>query len=101
MSHIDCAAEPEDIVRSELAGSLADLKRELGARDTLFAYPYGGRQHMTPQRLELVKQAGYKGCLSAYGGVNVSNVDRFNVLRGGMQWEFSDRAFFFQCLGLA
>jgi hypothetical protein len=26
---------------------------------------------MTPQRLELVKQAGYCGCLSAYGGVKV------------------------------
>ena len=32
---------------------------------------------MTPQRLELVKKAGYCACLSAYGGSNVAKVDRF------------------------
>ena len=55
---------------------------------------------MTPQRLELVKQAAFAGCLSAYGGTNVGTVDRFNVLRRGIHWEFSDDAFLFECLGL-
>jgi len=101
VSHIDCAAEPEDLVRVELSQSLADLRRELSLRDVIFAYPYGGRRHMTSERLELVKQAGYAACLSAYGGVNVRQVDRFNVLRGGIHAGFSDRAFLFRCLGLA
>ena len=99
VSHIDCAAEPEAIVRAELAQSRDDLQRELGVTDPLFAYPYGGRQHMTPQRLELVRQAGYSGCLAAYGGTNVGTVDRYNVLRRGIHWEFSDRAVLFECLG--
>ncbi len=55
---------------------------------------------MTPQRLELVKQAGYSGCLSAYGGCNVGVVDRYNVLRRPIQWEFSESAFLYACLGL-
>lgn len=100
VNHIDCAAESEETVRDELARSRDDLRRELGLTDCLFAYPYGGKRHMTPQRLELVKQAGYSGCLAAYGGSNVGGIDPYNVLRRGIHWEFSDRAFQFECLGL-
>ena len=45
----------------------------------MFAYPCGGRRRMTPERLELVKQAGYVACLSAYGGTNIKRIDRFNI----------------------
>lgn len=101
VSHIDCAAESECVVVEELARSAADLQRELNLRDVMLAYPYGGRQNMTPGRLELVKRAGYTGCLSAYGGINIGKIDRFNILRGGIHWGFSDRAFWVKCLGLA
>jgi len=100
VNHIDCAAEPEERVRSELAESRDTLARELGTREPIFGYPYGGRRHMTAQRLELVRQAGYSACLSAYGGSNVARVDRFNVLRRGIHWQFSDGAFLYECLGL-
>jgi peptidoglycan/xylan/chitin deacetylase (PgdA/CDA1 family) len=100
VSHIDCASEPEERVRAELAQSRDDLDRELGIKEPLFAYPYGSRRHMTPERLELVKQAGYRACLAAYGGSNVRTIDRFNVLRKGIHWGFSDESFLFECLGL-
>lgn len=100
VSHIDCAGELEHKVWAELVKSRDDLRREIGIGDVIFGYPYGGRQHMTPARLELVKQAGYVGCLSAYGGTNVGRVERFDVRRIGIQWEFSDAAFLFACLGL-
>jgi peptidoglycan/xylan/chitin deacetylase (PgdA/CDA1 family) len=102
VSHIDCAGEREDKVWQELVQSSMDLQRELGLRkeELMFAYPYGGRQHMTPKRLELVKRAGYRSCLSAYGGANVGTVDRFNIMRSGIHWEFSDQALLFACLGL-
>ena len=99
VSHIDCATEREEVVRDELIQSLADLRRELGLSEVLFAYPYGGRKNMTRERLELVKEAGYCCCLSAYGGVNVGKVDRYNVLRRGINWEHTDRVFLFTCLG--
>lgn len=99
VSHIDCAAEPESVVTDELTRSVQDLVRELNEPILAFAYPYGGRQHMTPARLERVKQAGYTACLSAFGGSNVRRVDRFQVLRRGIHWEYSDRAFLFECLG--
>lgn len=100
VNHIDCAKEPEEVVRSELAQSRDDLARELSLDRPILAYPYGGRQHMTPARLELVKLAGYAGCLSAYGGVNVGSVDRFNVLRRTVSHEFSALSVQRMCLGL-
>ena len=100
VNHIDCAAESADRVRDELAQSKLDLERELGITSPVFAYPYGGVQHMTAERLQMVKQAGYSGCLSAYGGTNLRSVDRFNVLRRGIHWEFSDPAFLVECLGV-
>ena len=100
VNHVDCARESEDVVWSELTCSRDRLRRELGLRDVILGYPYGGRQHMTPERLDLVRQAGYAGCLSAYGGSNLGSVDRFNVLRRGIHWEFFDRAFMHECIGL-
>jgi peptidoglycan/xylan/chitin deacetylase (PgdA/CDA1 family) len=93
VSHIDCASAPVDIVQHELRDSLQQLRTELSLHDVILAYPFGGRQHMTPERLEWVKLAGYVGCLSAYGGFNRGAVDRYNVLRCGVNWGFSDLAF--------
>ena len=93
VSHIDCASAPVDAVQHELSDSLQQLRTELSLREVILAYPFGGRQHMTPQRLEMVKLAGYVGCLSAYGGFNRGAVDRYNVLRCGVNWGFSDLAF--------
>lgn len=100
VSHIDCAAESIDRVRAELMQSKLDLERELGVKSPVFAYPYGGLQHMTPARLEMIKSAGFSGCLSAYGGTNIHAVDPFNVLRRGIHWEYSDQAFLVECLGV-
>ncbi len=101
VNHIDCAAEAPELVRDELVHSLATLRSELGLQDCLFGYPYGGKRHMTPDRLEMVKQAGYSGCLAAYGGSNIKMIDRFNVLRRGIHWECSNAAFLLQCVGIA
>lgn len=100
VEHIDCVAEGERRVREELTRSRDDLVRELGPLEPIFAYPYGGRHQMNAERLELVREAGYVSCLAAYGGSNVGTVDRWNVLRRGVHWEFSDSAFLWHCVGL-
>ena len=101
VNHVDLAGESEAVAWSELTRSRDDLRRELGLREVILGYPYGGRQHMTAQRLDLVKQAGYTGCLSAYGGSNVGTVDPFDVRRRGIHWEFFDWAFRYECMGLS
>lgn len=100
VNHIDCAATDEHVVRTELVESLNEIRSRLGVEDVAFAYPYGGKNNMTERRLALVKEVGYMACLSAYGGTNLGNVDRFNVLRRGVHWEFSDASFLWTALGL-
>ncbi len=100
VNHIDCAAESEATVWEELTQSRDTLLRELGQQDVVLGYPYGGRRNMTPERLELVRKAGYVGCLSGYGGSNLRRVDPFNVLRRAIHWKFSDEAFLRECVGL-
>lgn len=97
--HIDCATELETVVCDELARSGADLKSELGVEQPVFAYPYGGREHMNAARLTLVKKAGYAACLSAYGGSNTGAVDRFNVRRQSISHVYSDAAFLREAAG--
>jgi hypothetical protein len=43
---------------------------------------------------------GCVGCLSAYGGSNIETVDPYNVVRRGIHWEYSEKAFPLECLGL-
>ena len=100
VNHIDCAGESEETVLNELKQSRDILLRKLGIENPLLAYPYGGREHMSSQRLELVKQVGYSGCLSFYGGSNVGTVEPYNILRQGVYNGFSDQEFLFRCLGL-
>ncbi|MGH9586442.1 MAG: polysaccharide deacetylase family protein [Acidobacteriaceae bacterium] len=99
-SHLNCAEAKESRVRAELAESLNEIRSRLGVDEVAFAYPYGGKNDMTKQRLGMVKEIGYVACLSAYGGTNVRSIDRFNVVRRGVHWEFSDTSFLWTALGL-
>ena len=100
VNHIDCASEPADVVQLELARSRDALHEQLGVTQPIFAYPYGGRRHMTPQALQWVREAGYVGMLAAHGGTNAARVDRFMVMRCSDGWGFSDLAFRRLSLGL-
>ncbi len=93
VNHINCAADDAAVVRTELRTSMQQLRNELKLDAVILAYPFGGRNDMTPEQLEFVKQAGYAGCLSAYGGFNRGPIDKFNVVRCGVNWGFSDLAF--------
>ena len=93
VNHIDCGRADLPLVQRELEESRDALARELDVREPIFAYPFGRRDNMRPAALELVKQAGYVGCLSAYGGVNNGTLERFNILRTGISCEFSMAAF--------
>jgi peptidoglycan/xylan/chitin deacetylase (PgdA/CDA1 family) len=93
VSHLDCGAASLDQVRSELRESRAALASRLGLDEVIFAYPFGGRENMTPQALEIVRAEGYAGCLSAYGGRNDGPIDPFNVRRIGISHNFGEWPF--------
>lgn len=79
--HIDLATQDPDAVRAELAKCRSKIEQALGVRPTLFAYPFGGRENMSPAALELVREAGFECCLASYGGVNPPVADPFKLNR--------------------
>ena len=68
VNHVNMAAIPVEQARCELVESRKTLEDKLGRRVRWFAYPFGGKNNFSPDRLPLVYEAGYEGCLSGYGG---------------------------------
>jgi peptidoglycan/xylan/chitin deacetylase (PgdA/CDA1 family)/folate-dependent phosphoribosylglycinamide formyltransferase PurN len=93
VTHLDCGRADLEQVRSELRQSKKTLAERLGEEAPIFAYPYGRQDNMTPEALALVRDEGYVGCLSAYGGRNGAEIDPFNVRRVPINGEISEWAF--------
>lgn len=100
VNHVDCAKTADRELTEELGQSFEALRAELGIAKALFAYPFGRRENMTPAALARVRETGYVGCLSSYGGVNRGTIDRFDVRRCGVNWPFSDLGFLCRAWGL-
>jgi peptidoglycan/xylan/chitin deacetylase (PgdA/CDA1 family) len=83
-THIDMGSADEETVRTELERSRQKLKRELGVSAELFAYPFGGKQHMTERSREVVRELGFSCCASCYGGSNSPLADPYDVRRIGV-----------------
>ena len=79
--HVNIAELDADRVRKELTTSRQVLRREIGEPVTLFAYPFGGRENISPVSLQLVQEAGFECCLGAFGGVNPPIADPFRLNR--------------------
>lgn len=106
VSHADMGAVPAEQARYELAESKSVLEEKLGRPVRWFAYPFGGRSNFSEERLRLVEEVGYEGCVSAYGGFvyrgtdprllpreavpyfqNVLNLELY--LRGALHWLYA------------
>lgn len=68
LSHCDLGKIAGEEARREIFDSRSLLEDKLGTSVKMFAYPFGGQQHITPQNVEFVVQAGYCCCCSAHGG---------------------------------
>jgi hypothetical protein len=80
-NHVDMGRADAAVIRAELAACREKLRRELGVTPKLFAYPFGGRNNISPDSLSLVREAGFECCLGACGGVNPPNADPFRLNR--------------------
>ena len=101
VTHVNCAKDEAEKVRKEIIQSKRDLEERLGLDKVIFSYPFGKREDINPEMLNHVQEVGYVGCLSAYGGVNKKGIHRFNVLRMGIESNFTDLAFRSRLEGLA
>lgn len=74
-----------DDLRSEIAGSHADLQRHLGLRDIPFAYPYGDAEHISGDARAAIEQAGYQCALTTIRGSILDDGDPFALRRMNFQ----------------
>ncbi len=96
--HINCAiTEDVELIR-EFKTSLESLHSMLGSDIAILAYPFGGQEHFNQKAKELAINVGYNSILSAYGGIN-SEVDVYDLKRGGVDWMFNHTAFKAKLLG--
>jgi len=96
-THINLGKADPEVARAELRLSREKLQQELGARPRLFAYPFGGREHISERSRELVREAGFECCLSCCGGVNLATPDPFDLNRISIaEWFSSPDQFGFE-----
>ncbi|HEU4565864.1 MAG TPA: polysaccharide deacetylase family protein [Gemmatimonadaceae bacterium] len=81
LNHVDLGKVVGDEARHEIRESGARLERELGAEIPFFSYPYGRIDQITEENREEVRAAGYRCCVSAYGGTVGPGVDPFRMKR--------------------
>jgi peptidoglycan/xylan/chitin deacetylase (PgdA/CDA1 family) len=68
-THIDCGAADSDILKREIIGSKNDLEERLRSPVRFFAFPFGGRQNMSVEAIEIAASA-YSHFVSGFGGEN-------------------------------
>lgn len=99
MNHVDLSAVSTEDAISEITGSKERLERELEEAVVYFSYPYGRAPQITKESREAVRQAGYKCCLSAYGGAVERQTDPFYMKRTVIsQWYISPSQFGFEIM---
>lgn len=74
-SHANLGAVGIDQARDELARSRRVLMEQLAQPVRWFAYPFGGPQHFRPDYVPLIRETGYDGGLSAFGGFVRPGID--------------------------
>ena len=96
-THVDLGTVSQAEAREEILGARLDLERQLGASVESFAYPYGGRNHLSDASRELVKGAGFRCCCSGYGGINGPGTNPFELKRVPIStWYASPQQFGFE-----
>ena len=98
-THIDLAASDPDTVRAELRTCRQRLEREVGGDVSLFAYPFGGVDNISPAALELVREAGFTCCVACHGCANPPVTDPFQLARIGIaEWYATPHQFGFELM---
>jgi peptidoglycan/xylan/chitin deacetylase (PgdA/CDA1 family) len=99
MNHVDLGVVAGEEARREIMGSKQRLEQELGGPIQFFTYPFGRPHQMTEENRQLVREAGYTCCLSAYGGSVVIGDTPFRLQRMPISpWHVSPYQFGFETM---
>jgi peptidoglycan/xylan/chitin deacetylase (PgdA/CDA1 family) len=100
-THVNLGEVAGEVAWEEIYNSRTDLERQLSAPVTLFAYPFGQREHMTEANRAMVKKAGFRCCCSSFGGINTAGSNPFELQRVPVSSWFRSVYHFGAYLGLS
>jgi peptidoglycan/xylan/chitin deacetylase (PgdA/CDA1 family) len=96
-SHVDLGAVSPAAAREEVLGARLEIEKQIGSRVESFAYPYGGRTHVSEANREVVRSAGFRCCCSSYGGINPMGTNPFFLQRVPVScWHVTPQQFGFE-----
>lgn len=80
-SHQMMSAVSPDGQRAEVVTGKRSLDDILGRRVTLFSYPYGGRDALSPESRSIVREAGFSCAFANWFGLTFPWTDRYAIPR--------------------
>jgi peptidoglycan/xylan/chitin deacetylase (PgdA/CDA1 family) len=89
-THLNFAEASAAEAHNDLRSSQAKLQNELGTEARLFAYPFGGQQHISESSRQLIRGLGFECCVSCHGGTNPPIPDPYDLNRIGIAQWFSN-----------
>jgi peptidoglycan/xylan/chitin deacetylase (PgdA/CDA1 family) len=96
-THVNLGEVVGEEARQDIAEGKARLEEELSESSGLFAYPYGGRKHLTPENKLLPRELGLRCNVAAYGGTVSRGDDPFALKRTSItKWFASPYQFGFE-----
>ena len=99
LSHQNLAEISRDHANEEIRVGRTALEDRISASVEHFAYPYGGKENITEEVRDLVREAGFRSCCSCHGGLTVTYQDPFRLTRVPLaSWHESPQEF---CLDVA
>lgn len=102
VTHVDLGKVDLETAEREIRESKIRLERELGEPIEHFSFPYGRRDNIRPETLDLVKRAGFVSCVSAYGGFLSHDDEPFGLEREPISpWYSTPYHFGFEMLKFA
>ncbi len=81
VSHADLSEVGGAEARAEILGSRDRLEKELGVAVPLFSYPYGREDQISDENRAVIRDEGFRCCLSAFGGFVEEDSDPFELRR--------------------
>lgn len=73
-THLDCGAADSTLLEAEIIGSKNELEERLSTSIRFFAFPFGGRENMSVEAIQMAASA-YSHFVSGFGGENRPMLD--------------------------
>lgn len=84
INHVDLGTTPLAVARIEVIESKEHIEQEIGGTVRTFAAPFGGRRNIRDEIVDVIREAGYDCCCTAYGGNVTSESDPYHLRRVSM-----------------